>query len=159
MDNNGTSCSSPTTQEAIVTVSSSARSTLTTSVVSSLATPVTDFSTRASDLTEPLVAPTSASTTTSMCHLSMPADGALYDELGGMIDDLKVALLTVVHAEKLQLRNKIESLEDGIQLLCKENAYLWQHATQETFDGWPERRSQLEREKATMEMLNIDDNM
>ena len=69
---------------------------------------------RASDLTEPLVAPTSASTTTST--LSMPADGALYDELGGMIDDLKAALLTVVHAEKLQLRNKIESLEDGIQV-------------------------------------------
>merc|ERR1712126_683616 len=145
-DNEKSPISSPTFEEVSASVSPSARSPVTSSVVStSPVTSVTDCSTRAENLTEPTVAPPSSPAT--MSTSTMPADGTVDADIAGRIDDLKAVLLREVFAEKLQLRLKIEIIEEGIELLCLESAYLRQHATKEVLDGWQDRRIELEREK------------
>ena len=69
---------------------------------------------RAENLTEPTVAPPSSPAT--MSTSTMPADGTVDADIAGRIDDLKAVLLREVFAEKLQLRLKIEIIEEGIEV-------------------------------------------
>ena len=66
------------------------------------------------NLTEPTVAPPSSPAT--MSTSTMPADGTIDAKIAGRIDELKTVLQRQVFAEKLQLRLKIEIIEDEIEV-------------------------------------------